>query len=105
MTPETPDYPVCKEYLDSLLDMIKELDISHIFVHADEMVYAKICHIIWKNPDLYGQIKVLMGGFHQLRVRQRLLHKRHTVRGYKQWWIDAETVASGSADQAMEGGH
>ena len=105
MTPETPDYPVCKEYLDSLLDMIKELDISHIFVHADEMVYAKIYHIIWKNPDLYGQIKVLMGGFHQLRVRQRLLHKRHTVRGYKQWWIDAETVASGSADQAMEGGH
>lgn len=105
MTPDTPDYPVCKEYLDCLLGMIADLEIPHIFVHADEMVYAKLYHIIWKNPDLYRKIKVLMGGFHQLRVCQRLIHKRHAAKGYKQWWVDAEIIASGSADKAIEGGH
>ncbi len=103
MTPEKPNL-VCKEYLDSLLEMITNLEIPHIFVHADQMVYAKKPHHL-EESHLVSQIKVLMGGFHQLRVRQRLLYKRHALKGYKQWWIDAETIASGSADQATEGGH
>ena len=38
--PSRSEYPVCKDYLDNLLDMINDLEIqSHIYVHADEMVY------------------------------------------------------------------
>ena len=46
-----------------------------------------------------------MGGFHQLRVRQRILHKRHGCMGYKSLWIDAGVIPSGSADKSAEGNH
>ena len=105
VTPLPPDYPVCKEYLDFLLDLIEELEIPYIFVHSDEMVYAKLCDILWKDRQLYSQIILLMGGFHELRVMQRLIYKRHDCKGYKQWCKDANTIARGSADQAFEGRH
>ena len=46
-----------------------------------------------------------MGGFHRLRVRQKILYKRFLCRGFKEWCIDAKIIASGSADQAWEGRH
>ena len=103
--PEPPEYPVCKEYLDFLLEVIEYLEIPHIFVHSDEMIYAKLCHILWKNKDLYRSVILLMGGFHQLRVCQRLLFKRFHCKGYKEWCIDAGVIAAGSADQALNGKH
>ena len=50
-------------------EQINDLEISLIYVHSDEMVYSKMCNIIWKNPKLYKCIDILMGGFHQLRVK------------------------------------
>ena len=44
-----------------------------------------------------------MGKFHQLRVIQRLLHKRHFPKVYRKWYVDAKTFADGSIDQAFEG--
>ena len=105
VTPHPPEYPICKEYLDFLLEIIEELELPHIFVHSDEMVYSKLCDIVWKNPQLYKGIILLMGGFHQLRVMQRLLYKRYACRGLKDWFTDAGVIASGSVDQALEGRH
>ena len=103
--PEPPEYPVCKAFLDKLLDLMKELEIGHIFAHADEQMYARLAHILWKYPEVYQKVIILMGGFHQLRVRQRILYKRHACKGFKSWWVDAGTIAAGSADKAAEGGH
>ena len=47
--PKSPEYPVCKKYLDFLLDTIEHLELPHIFVHADEQVYARILHLLWKH--------------------------------------------------------
>jgi predicted restriction endonuclease len=65
--PEAPDYKVCKYILDYLCDLLKELEIGHIFAHTDEQVYAKLAHIIWKYPKDYQNVIILIGGFHQLR--------------------------------------
>ena len=46
-----------------------------------------------------------MGGFHQLRVKQRLIYKRFSCIGIKEWCINARVIALGSATQAMEGHH
>ena len=46
-----------------------------------------------------------MGGFHQLRVKQRLIYKRSNCIGIKEWCIDAGIIASGSVAQAIEGHH
>ena len=85
--------------------MINDLGISHVYIHIDEMVYSKLCHIIWKNPELYKCIVILMAGFQQLRVKQRLIYKCFNCIGIKDWCVDAEVIAPSSAAQAMEGGH
>ena len=38
---------------DRFQGSINDLEISHIYVHADEMVYSKLGHIISKNSELY----------------------------------------------------
>ena len=46
-----------------------------------------------------------MGRFHQLRVRQKTIFKRHSIKGYQKQVVDAETVAFGSAGVAVEDRH
>ena len=72
-----------KDYLDFLLEIIEELELPHIFVHSDEMVYSKLCAIVWKNHQLYKGIILLMGGFHQLRVMQNSFSKDTLAEGSK----------------------
>ena len=95
VSPHPTECPICKQYLDFLLDVIEELELPFIFVHSDEMVYAKLCDILWANRDLYSKILLLMDGFHQLRVMQRLLHKRHYCKGFIDWCTDAKTTQVG----------
>ena len=61
--------------------------------------------MIWKNPELYKCIVMLMHGFHQLRVKQRLTYKLSSFIGIKEWCIDDGVIAPGSAAQAMEDNH
>ena len=84
---------------------MKELEIGHVFAHADEQVYPRLAHILWKYPEVYQKVVILMGGFHQVRVRQIILYKQHACKGYKSWWVDDGTIAAGSAGKAAEGGH
>ena len=98
----TPEYGTCKEYLDFLLDAMNYLEVPHLLVHADEQVYARIFHLIWKHKESYHNIIPLLGGFHQLPVLQRIFYKRHAVIGYKDWFVDAGTIAHRSAAQAIE---
>ena len=102
---QPPDYPVCKKFLDDLLNLLEDLNLGHIFCHSDEQVYAKLTQIMWKDPGLYKDVVVLMGGFHQLRVRQKTIYKRHAVKGYQTWCTDAKTIAVCSAGSAIEGRH
>ncbi len=101
VTSHPPEYTVCKEYLDFIISLIEKLEIPYIFVHSDELVYSKLCDLLWKNQELYKNIILLMGGFHQLRVMQRLIHKLNGCRNFKQLCIDAEVIAAGSSDQAL----
>ena len=42
---------------------INDLEISYIYVHADETVNSKLCHIIFKNSELYKYNVISMSGF------------------------------------------
>ena len=44
---------VCKNYLDDLKKIAKDLDLEHIYPHADEDVCSKFAHINWKHGDFY----------------------------------------------------
>ena len=104
VTPHPP-HPICKQYLDFMLQVIEDLHIPFVFLHSDEDIYSKLGHIMWKNPGMYQHLIFLMGGFHQLRVRQKILFKRFLCRGFKEWCIDAKIIASRSADQVWERRH
>ena len=63
-------------------------------------------YIIWKNPELYKCIVILMGGFHKLCVKKRLIYKRSNCIGIKEWSINARIITPPDlAAQAMEGHH
>ena len=103
--PQKPSLAVCKVYLDSLLETIKDLQLHHVFSFADEDIYCKLLQIIWKHPSLYAKIIPILGGFHQLKVRQKLIYKRHCAVGYKQWAVDSGIVRENSSEQAFDGRH
>ena len=101
---EPPKYPVCKRFLDDLLQLIEDLELGHIFAHGDEQVYAQLAHI-WKDHKIYQNAIILMGGIHQLRVRQKTIHKRHAVKEYQAWCTNSNIIATGSSDSVIEGRH
>ena len=46
-----------------------------------------------------------MGGFHQLRVMQKILYKRYNCRQMQQIRVEAEIIARCSSDQAFDVRH
>ena len=105
VAPHPPEYPICKEYFDFLLEIIEDLDLPYMFVHSDEAIYSKLCDILWQNKDIYERIIILMGGFHEVKVVQRVIYKRYYSRRMDTWCVDSAVIAKGSADQAFEGRH
>ena len=67
--------------------------------------YRAACRLDVILKDLYKNILLFIGGFHQLRVVQRLIYKRYHCRGMQQWCVDARIIAKGSAEQAFEARH
>ena len=62
------------------------------------MGYSKLREIPWKNKEIYTKISLLMGGFHQLRIKQPLLYKCRFRKGYRERCVDAKTIAEGSIE-------
>ena len=89
--------------MDAILQMVDDLSISHIFVHANEAINSKMLIISWMHKGRYDKIITLMEGFHTIIVNLKILGKRYGCLGFNSWWIDSEVIAEGSAVQAFEG--
>ena len=61
--------------------------------------------IKWLNEELYDKIFPLLGGFHTLLVKLKILHQKYGLLGMKVSWVDSNVVAVDSADKATEGKH
>ena len=61
---------------------------NHFQALTDEQVYAGLYHTIWKEPIRYQNVILLMGGFHQVIVRQKIICKQHNIIGSRKWSID-----------------
>ena len=82
-----------------------ELELTHVFVHANEAINSKMNTIMWMHPDRYEKIVPLIGGFHTLLVNLKILYKKYGCFGLQDWWVDASAIAEGSVTQAIEGRH
>ena len=80
-----PHYPIYKEYLDFLLEVIDELEIHFMYVHSGEMVYAKLCvktKIYTPNCSFNGWLSLIKS--HAAAAKQTYFPK-----GYREWCVDA----------------
>ena len=71
--PHPPDDSNYKYYLDYIIDLADSLHLEHISVHCDQAVVYKMSEIMWKELGKYNKMKCLMGGFHILLVRLKVL--------------------------------
>ena len=70
-----------------------------------EAMFSKLIMIKWLNEGLCDKIFPLLGGFHTLLVKLKILHKKYGLLGMKDWWVDSSVVTVGSVDKAAEGKH
>ena len=103
--PLPPHDNVVKWYMDMIQKMLDQLEIDHIFLHADQAIHSKVLIIQWLTQGKYDQIITFLGGFHTIMVNLKIPGKKYSCLGLKEWWMKADVIAQGSADQAMEGRH
>ena len=104
VVPFPPKGYVIKWYMDSILQMVDDLAINNVFVHADEAINSKMLTIAWLHEGKYDKIVTLVGGFHTILVSLKISGKKFACLGLRDWWIDAGIIA-GSVDKAIEGRH
>ena len=61
--------------------------------------------IQWINKGKYDKIVNLLGGFHTIMVKLKILYKKYRTLGFRDWWVDAGANAEGSSVQVVEGRH
>eukprot|EP00794_Sanderia_malayensis_P008248 gene8248-9129_t len=64
VVPFPPTDNIIKWYMDMIMQMADDLQIEHIFAHADEAIYSKMLMISWLHKGEYDKIVPLIGGFH-----------------------------------------
>ena len=74
-----------KDYLDFLIDLKSNIEISNILCHSDQDMFYKISQIIWTEEDKYKRIINIMNDFHIPLVHLKLLYKKYSLLGLKEW--------------------
>ena len=105
VVPLPPNDNVCKWYLDTISKMIDDLSCDCIFLHSDEAVYSKVMMIKWAEEGKYDKIIPLLGDFHTMVVKLKILYKKYGVLGLREWWVDSGAIVEGSSIKAAEGSH
>ena len=93
LVPLPPRDNVWKWYMDNLTKEAGLLNLECLFLYADEAVYSKLMMIKWLNEGLYEKIFPLLGGFHTLLRKLRILQKKYGLLGMRGWWVDSQIVA------------
>ena len=79
VVPLPPGDNICKWYLEKMTEMIDDLQSESNFLHADEAVYCKVMMIEWLDEGKYEKSIPMLGGFHTLLVKLKLIHKKFGV--------------------------
>lgn len=105
VVPLPPNDTICKWYLDLLMDMAEDFGLQCIFAHSDEAIYSKMVLLQWLNEGKYDKVVNLLGGFHTIMVKLKIMYKKYGALRFRDWWVEAGAIAEGSSVQAVEGRH
>ena len=85
---------------------IKEcLGLESVLCVLDQAFYAKAAEVIWKNKDIFGDIVIMLGGFHLLMMFLGVMGIRY---GDSELWdiaVQSDIIAEGSIKKVLQGKH
>jgi hypothetical protein len=87
---------VIKWYMDMIVQIANDLDLDHVFAHADEAINSKMLVISWLNPERYDKI---------ITPHERLPHNLGEPQDSVLVSAIGGAIADGSVAQAIEGHH
>ena len=59
----------------------------------------------WLNEGKYDKVLNLIGGFYTIMVKLEILYQKYGTLGFREWWVDVETISEGRSVQAIKGPH
>ena len=75
-----PDMNVIFAVINRSLDIIKELDMPHLFLEVDQEIYTKVLDVMFRTEfdgkQIFDKIVPRMGGFHVLLRLLRTMFSR-----------------------------
>ena len=85
VVPMPPDDNVVKWYMDMMQEIGTDLELGHIFAHADEAINYKMLVISWIRQSSNDKIIPLISGFHTILVKLKILFKKYCCLGFIDW--------------------
>ena len=105
VVPLPPHDNIVKWYMENIVQIMEEIRIEELFVHADDTINSKIVMIMWLYNDKYENVIPLIGGFHIFLLYLKILYKKYNCLGLQDWWVDAGAILEGSVCKAIESKH
>ena len=86
--------------------VIKErLGLESVLCVLDQAFYAKAAEVIWKNKDIFGDIVIVLGGFHLLMMFLGVMGIRYGDAGLRDTAVQSDIIAEGSVKKVLQGKH
>ena len=96
------DMCAVQEILRSALKIMSSLQLENIAVVLDQALFAKATEIAWKQPQLYGQVVLMMGNFHTICNFMSSIGKMFGEAGLRDIAVESGVIAEGSI-KVLEG--
>ncbi|MPC25296.1 hypothetical protein E2C01_018401 [Portunus trituberculatus] len=84
--------------------MAEDLGLLCIFAHSDEAIYCKMVLLQWLHEGRYEKVVNLLGGFHTIMVKLKIMYKKYGTLGFREWCVDAGAIAEGSETERRKQG-
>ena len=114
------DMSMVQEIHRSALKIMSSLQLENIAVVLDQALFAKateiawkqlVCKalfakatkIAWKQPQLYGQVVLMMGNFHTICNFMSSIGKMFGEAGLRNIAVESGVIAGGSTNKVLEG--
>ena len=89
--------------LDRCMKIKEQLRLKYIVCVFDRAIYCKAMGLKWRYPDNYKDCIVMLGIFHMIMMYLGIIGKKFSDAGLKDFVVQSDVVATGSADKALSG--
>ena len=69
----------------------------------DQAIFAKAAEIVWKSPDEFQDVIIMLGTFHLIMMYMRILSKRFKDGGLFDVLVQSSILTESSCESALSG--